>query len=314
MGTRNLLVELVLWALLLLTAPRGSIQDVFKVGLAYDYEFNIVIESYDVAKMAVKIINDHSDGILDNLLVGHTLQVVHYNTTCSQGSGLEAGFHFGTVDKVHFIVGAVCSGSTTGMCLMAQEFSVPVVSFLSTSPVLSDHSTYRYFLRTVPNDLIQAQVMVDFVKEMGWGAAIIVAADNVYSKTLFGAVKDSAEANGVKISKSIIFTGGGSLSDPSKEESIRGQIKLLKSASNRIIFWVLGSSDSSAVSRIMFKENYLSTNLVIITSDAFTYEDRDVDTEFGESFIGNIGVIPGAPPSSDLASKLVDKWKIDDVS
>ena len=58
------------------------------------------------------------------------------------------------------------------VCLQVQNllqlFSIPQVGYSATSRDLSDKSRFSDFLRVVPSDYYQAQVMVDIVKHYNW--------------------------------------------------------------------------------------------------------------------------------------------------
>jgi metabotropic glutamate receptor 1 len=47
-------------------------------------------------------------------------------------------------------------------------FNIPQIGYSATSKDLSDKSLYRYFLRVVPSDKLQAQALADFVHHFGW--------------------------------------------------------------------------------------------------------------------------------------------------
>ncbi|XP_013785479.2 metabotropic glutamate receptor 1-like [Limulus polyphemus] len=69
------------------------------------------------------------------------------------------------------IVGVIGPGSSTVTIQvqnLLQLFSIPQIGYSATSTDLSERSFYKYFLRVVPSDLFQAQVLVDIVKWHNW--------------------------------------------------------------------------------------------------------------------------------------------------
>lgn len=69
------------------------------------------------------------------------------------------------------LVGVVGPGSSTVTIQvqnLLQLFSIPQIGYSATSRDLSDKSFYKYFLRVVPSDFYQAQVMVDLVRFYNW--------------------------------------------------------------------------------------------------------------------------------------------------
>ncbi|GFY78404.1 metabotropic glutamate receptor 1 [Trichonephila inaurata madagascariensis] len=69
------------------------------------------------------------------------------------------------------LVGVIGPGSSTVTIQvqnLLQLFNIPQIGYSATSRDLSDKSFYKYFLRVVPSDFYQAQVMVDVVRFYNW--------------------------------------------------------------------------------------------------------------------------------------------------
>ena len=47
-------------------------------------------------------------------------------------------------------------------------FNIPQIGYSATSKDLSDKSLYRYFLRVVPSDKLQARALIDIVRYFNW--------------------------------------------------------------------------------------------------------------------------------------------------
>ena len=47
-------------------------------------------------------------------------------------------------------------------------FNIPQIGYSATSKDLSDKSLYRYFMRVVPSDKLQARALVDIVVHFNW--------------------------------------------------------------------------------------------------------------------------------------------------
>lgn len=92
------------------------------------------------------------------------------------------------------IIGAAYSGITIAVANLAGLFHVPVVSYASTSRLLSDRSRFKNFLRTVPSDTRQAQVMVDIIREFDWNFVSTVASDTEYGRSGIDSFKYAANS------------------------------------------------------------------------------------------------------------------------
>lgn len=51
---------------------------------------------------------------------------------------------------------------------LLQLFNIPQIAYSATSIDLSDKSLFKYFLRVVPSDTLQARAMLDIVKRYNW--------------------------------------------------------------------------------------------------------------------------------------------------
>lgn len=51
---------------------------------------------------------------------------------------------------------------------LLQLFDIPQIAYSATSIDLSDKTLYKYFLRVVPSDILQARAMLDIVKKYNW--------------------------------------------------------------------------------------------------------------------------------------------------
>ena len=107
---------------------------------------------------------------------------------------------------------------------LAGLFHVPVVSFSSTSRLLSDRARFRYFFRTVPSDELQAQAIVDILHFLRWQYVITVASDNEYGRSGVSALKQIIQ-NG---KKNICIVVDELFSRKGETEGLRGMFKKIK--------------------------------------------------------------------------------------
>lgn len=89
------------------------------------------------------------------------------------------------------IVGAAFSGVTMATASLTGLFHVPVISYASTSRLLSDRSRFQYFYRTVPSDNLQAQAVTELLHVLKWHMIIVLASDNEYGRSGITALKQT---------------------------------------------------------------------------------------------------------------------------
>ncbi|MGY8715715.1 MAG: ABC transporter substrate-binding protein [Candidatus Poseidoniales archaeon] len=96
------------------------------------------------------------------------------------------------------IVGAACSGATIGANAVASAAGIPMISYASTSPSLSDDVAYPDFFRVVPSDALQGQALNDVVAAdmPADGTVALVHMTNDYGAGLADSFEDAYVADG----------------------------------------------------------------------------------------------------------------------
>ena len=122
-------------------------------------------------------------------------EIVYGDTGCD---GTTAGTSAQTlVDSgVVAVAGAACSGASIGANAVLSAAGIPMVSFASTSPALSDATTYPDFFRVVPSDAIQGEAMSDMVAAAGVTTPALLHMVNAYGAGLADSFKMNWEAAG----------------------------------------------------------------------------------------------------------------------
>ncbi|XP_061195171.1 uncharacterized protein LOC133203393 [Saccostrea echinata] len=94
------------------------------------------------------------------------------------------------------ILGFVAAyGSSTSRLssLILQDFNFPQISYASTAAILSDRSTYKYFLRTCTPDDKQAVAMLNIVKTLNSSYIQILYSEGIYGEGARDAIMHSAK-------------------------------------------------------------------------------------------------------------------------
>ncbi|XP_069186198.1 uncharacterized protein [Procambarus clarkii] len=99
------------------------------------------------------------------------------------------------------VVGPGSSDVTIQVQNLLQLFGIPQVGYSATSRDLSDKSRFSYFMRVVPSDYYQAQVMVDIVRHYNWTYVSAVHTDGNYGQSGMTAFRELAESNNICIAK-----------------------------------------------------------------------------------------------------------------
>jgi len=95
------------------------------------------------------------------------------------------------------VAGAACSGASMGANAILSAAGIPMVSYASTSPALSDATAYPHFYRIVPSDALQGQAAADMIAASGASNTAVVHMTNSYGSGLADAVALNLGADNV---------------------------------------------------------------------------------------------------------------------
>lgn len=106
---------------------------------------------------------------------------------------LTIGNNSNTILGISGVIGAGFSSVSTSVARLLRLFRIPQISYASTADVLSDKSTFDYFLRTVPPDSNQARALVDIVEQFDWTYVVAMHTNDVYGTGGITAFVDELE-------------------------------------------------------------------------------------------------------------------------
>lgn len=108
-------------------------------------------------------------------------------------------------DSVAAVVGGAGSKISKAINYILAVDDIPQISYSSTSPSLSDKDNFPSFLRTIPPDYIQAQVMADLISYYGWTYVSTIATDEDYGRLGIEALKKELKMRNICISIDELF-------------------------------------------------------------------------------------------------------------
>ena len=116
------------------------------------------------------------------LLDGNRLVMIQADSQCDAKAAVDAASKVVNVDRVVAIVGASCSGATSGM---AQAVSIPAgiasVSDTSTAPSITALDDNGRVFRTVPSDAYQGATLAQYAYDLGFRRLAVTYANDDYN-------------------------------------------------------------------------------------------------------------------------------------
>ena len=95
------------------------------------------------------------------------------------------------------VAGAACSGASMGANAVLSAAGIPMISYASTSPALSDATAYPHFYRIVPSDALQGEAVADMIMASGAMNTAIVHMTNDYGAGLADSVATNLGSDNV---------------------------------------------------------------------------------------------------------------------
>ncbi|CAL1544019.1 unnamed protein product [Lymnaea stagnalis] len=119
------------------------------------------------------------------------------------------------------VIGTSSSQTTTVVVDMMKQTNVPIVGVSATLPELSNKTRYPAFVRTIPSDFKQAQVIIEIAKEFKWSYVIGVHTNDNYGTQGMAEVKRLALENGICVTHVEEFKLGAQLTTEQMEFFVR---------------------------------------------------------------------------------------------
>ncbi|XP_064606449.1 uncharacterized protein LOC135471244 isoform X2 [Liolophura sinensis] len=139
--------------------------------------------------------------------------------------------------KVVAVIGPEPSSVALPQAQCFSRLNLPQVSYAASSPDLDDRFLYPFFLRTVPSDEVQADLMVKVIKAMGWKYINIVYTNNIYGKTGMKKIQIFAEKEGVCVANPI------AINEIPEHKDLQNVIKILGiNKATAVVFFGTGDS------------------------------------------------------------------------
>eukprot|EP00467_Chlorarachnion_reptans_P025487 CAMPEP_0114501502 /NCGR_PEP_ID=MMETSP0109-20121206/8531_1 /TAXON_ID=29199 /ORGANISM="Chlorarachnion reptans, Strain CCCM449" /LENGTH=989 /DNA_ID=CAMNT_0001679233 /DNA_START=254 /DNA_END=3223 /DNA_ORIENTATION=+ len=202
--------------------------------------------------------------------------------------------------RVVAILGPNSSSSSKSVHPIAQAFSMPYISYASTSTELSDEQTYPFLFRVSPPDNSQADAMVALVERMKWKSIHIINTRDTYGSTGASAVAIKANKRNIAVTtQQEIF--------PIREESviIESLLTRIEESATRIIILFMNEQDAVKILKIAKTMGIAGGNWVWIFSDGFTGTKLE---DFGLKDIAR-GFL-GYGPAASYNNSIFHEWNI----
>ena len=145
-----------------------------KIGFLYDMTGPIAVYGPGFSA-AANIAEDH----INSMQSQYNFEIVYADSGCD-GSVASYAAQSLINDGVVAVSGAACSGASIGANSVLSSYGIPQISYASTSPALSNSSSYPGFMRVVPSDGQSGQASSYALNQTGSSNPALLYADDLY--------------------------------------------------------------------------------------------------------------------------------------
>ncbi len=220
--------------------------------------------------MAIREINNKTDGIADNLLPNTELLFAVRDSKRDAASAFKGARQlaletFGGLG-VSAVIGAASSDPSMMAALALKPLKTPQISYASTSAELSDGERYEYFLRTPPSDAFQARGLADLAKNLfGYSRVAAVSSRDSYGADGIAAFLEAAREQSITVLAHLSFEKG--------ETDFSKLYAALAASRARVIVLFCGSHDATAFLEGAYDSGIGGEGYVWLGSDAVSNPD-----------------------------------------
>ena len=177
------------------------------------------------------------------------------------------------------IIGAGSSQVTIPIAGLSRLFSVPQISYSSTSAILSDRERYTYFYRTVPSDNMEVRAMIDLLQYYGWTFISTIFSENSYGQSGINDLQELAAKYNICID---LYEGIEETFNETDYQRLAR--KLTQSTANVVVFFATEQHVKG-----LFNELEPSRHFTWIASSAWTQIASSLPSE---QVVGLFGLFP----------------------
>ncbi|MEE6501095.1 hypothetical protein FKM82_004061 [Ascaphus truei] len=182
---------------------------------------------------------------------------------------------------VPVIIGDSMSTQSLAVATLMGVFKIPMISYFSTCPCLSNKHDYPTFLRTLPSDFFQSRALAQLVNHFKWTWIGIIAEDTDYGQNAASIFKDEAKRLGTCVAFTEMIP---TIPTPRKISQIVNSISVYKVK-------VVLLFTSNYLGQIIFQEVVYQniTGIQWIASEAWSTSSLLSNDNFQTYLVGTIG-------------------------
>ncbi|KAL0383208.1 UNVERIFIED_CONTAM: Glutamate receptor 2.7 [Sesamum calycinum] len=205
-------------------------------------------------------------------------------------------------EEVHGIIGPPgYSTEETFFTELGQRVHVPIISFTARTSALSSAGNH-YFIRTRPNDAVQAQALAVMCRGFEWSEVVVLYEDTEFGNQFLSHINKALEEVEIGLAYMVAFPSSA------EDSYLLKQLNKLSTKQTRVFIVHMNPSLGFRLFTLAENAGVLREGFAWIVTDSISNFMNSVDSITRDSMQGVLGVRPHVPSSKELKS-FQQRWK-----
>ncbi|KAL0359806.1 UNVERIFIED_CONTAM: Glutamate receptor 2.7 [Sesamum angustifolium] len=205
-------------------------------------------------------------------------------------------------EEVHGIIGPPgYSTEETFFTELGQRVHVPIISFTARTSALSSAGNH-YFIRTRPNDAVQAQALAVMCRGFEWSEVVVLYEDTEFGNQFLSHINKALEEVEIGLAYMVAFPSSA------EDSYLLKQLNKLSTKQTRVFVVHMNPPLGFRLFTLAENAGVLREGFAWIVTDSISNFMNSVDSITRDSMQGVLGVRPHVPSSNELKS-FQQRWK-----
>lgn len=205
-------------------------------------------------------------------------------------------------EEVEGIIGPQPSTEETFLAELGQNVRVPIISFASSSSAVS-YSDNPYFVRTTPDEDVQARALAAICKGFGWSEFALLYEDTDYGSQFVSLLNKASQEVDIALAYMV------AIPTTADDEHILKQLNKLATKQTRVFLVHMNPSLGYRLFPLAKNAGVMSEGYAWIITNSLSIFMNSMDSATRDSMEGVVGIRPYLSPSKDLDS-FRERWKM----
>lgn len=202
-------------------------------------------------------------------------------------------------EEVHGIIGPQGTKEETFFAELGKEIHIPIISF--TAKGNSDLSN-RYFVKTTPDDVVQAKALAALCQGFGWPQSVVLYEDTDYGSRFISILNKVFQEVGIAPTYMVVIPNSAD------DDHILKELEKLRTKQTRVFLVHMSPSLGYRLFPLVKKAGMMSEEYAWIVTNSLSIFMDSMDSVTRDSMEGVLGVRPYLSRSKELDS-FQERWK-----